>query len=90
MAKGMKVYDQEDEVVAEFNAIERKGDRLIVDGKALGYMRMDMIFTLDEVLKGIKLAFCWAVISYILLLPFFIIRNLFRKKPAKEADSSHY
>jgi hypothetical protein len=89
MAKGMKVYDQEDEVVAEFNAIERKGDRLIVDGKALGYMRMDMIFTLDEVLKGLRLALCWPVISYVLLLPFFIIRNLFRKKPTKEADSSH-
>ena len=90
MAKGMKVYDQEDEVVAEFNAIERKGDRLIVDGKALGYMRMDMIFTVDEVLKGLRLALCWAVISYVLLLPFFIIRNLFRKKPSKEADSPHY
>jgi len=84
MAKGMKVYDQDDEVIAEFNSIERKGDKLIVDGKALGYMRMDMIFTLDEVLQGLKLALSWAVISYILLLPFFVLRHLFRKKPSKK------
>lgn len=80
MAKEMKVYDQDGEVVAVFSSVERKGDKLVVDGKALGYMRMDMIFTLDEILNGLKLALSWGVISFVLLLPYFILRRLFGKK----------
>lgn len=48
MAKETKVYDEDGEVVVVFNSVKRKGDRLVVDGKALGYMPMDMIFTLEE------------------------------------------
>ncbi len=45
MRNGVKVLDQDGEVIAEFYAIKRKDNRLIVDGKALGVMRMDMILT---------------------------------------------
>lgn len=78
----MKVYDQDGEVVAVFSSVERKGDKLVVDGKALGYMRMDMIFTLDEIFNGLKLALSWGVISFILLFPYFSLRRLLRKKPS--------
>ena len=76
----MKVYDQDGEIVAVFNSVERKGDKLVVDGKALGYMRMDMIFTPGEIFNGFKLALCWGVISYILLIPYFSLRHILRKK----------
>ena len=83
----MKVYDENGEVVAVFNSVERKGDRLVVDGKALGYMRMDMIFTLGEIFNGLKMALCWGVISFILLLPYFSLRRIyhrFRKRPSQK------
>ena len=80
MAKEMKVYDENGEVVAVFSSVERRGDRLVVDGKALGYMRMDMIFTPGEIFNGLKMALCWGVISFILLLPYFSLRHLFRRK----------
>jgi hypothetical protein len=79
MANEIKVYDQDGEIVAVFNSVERKGDKLVVDGKALGYMRMDMIFTFEEILHGLKMALCWGVISFILLLPYYSIRHLFRR-----------
>ncbi len=85
MVKEMKVYDQDNEIVAVFNSVKRKGDKLVVDGKALGYMRMDMIFTLEEIFNGLKMMLCWGVISFILLLPYFSLRRLyhrFRQRPS--------
>ena len=83
MAKETKVYDENGEVVVEVYSIKRKGDQLVVDGKALGVMRMDMIFTLEEIFNGLKMVLCWGVISFILLLPYFSLRRLyhsFRKR----------
>lgn len=79
MAKETKVYDENGEIAVAFLSIKRKGDSLVVDGKALGTMRMDMVFTLEEIFNGLKMALCWGVISFILLLPYFILRRLFRR-----------
>ena len=79
MEKGVKVLDQDGEVIAEFYAIKRKDNRLIVDGKALGVMRMDMILTPRELLKGFKMALSWSVLSYILLVPYFTLREIVRR-----------
>ena len=79
MGKGVRVLDQDGEVIAEFYAIKRKDNRLIVDGKALGVMRMDMILTPAELLKGFKMALSWGVLSYILLVPYFTLREVFRR-----------
>jgi len=80
----MKVYTENGSVAASFDSVRRVGDKLIVDGKALDAMRMDMIFTLEETLSGIKMALCWGVISYFLLLPFFLLRRLFSRRSAEE------
>lgn len=79
MEDGVKVLDQDGEVIAEFYAIKRKDNRLIVDGKALGVMRMDMVLLPRELLKGVKMALSWDVLSYILLVPYFTVREGFRR-----------
>ncbi len=79
MGNGVKVLDQDGEVIAEFYAIKRQDNRLIVDGKALGVMRMDMILTPPELLKGFKMALSWSVLSYVLLIPYFTVREIFRR-----------
>ena len=84
MKQPMTVYTQDGSIAAEFNSVRREGDKLIVDGKALGAMRMDMVFRLEEVLKGIKMALSWPLISYVLLLPYFILRRRFFKRSAEE------
>jgi len=79
MENGVKVLDQDGEVIAEFYAIKRKDNRLIVDGKALGVMRMDMVLLPRELLKGVKMALSWDVLSYILLVPYFTVREVLRR-----------
>ena len=90
MSNGVRVFNEDGEVIAEFYAVKRKDNRLIVDGKALGVMRMDMIFTSEELLKGLKVVFSWSVASYILLIPYFTVRAAFRrcfKGPRKGIDA---
>jgi hypothetical protein len=90
MSNGVRVFNEDGEVIAEFYAVKRKDNRLIVDGKALGVMRMDMIFTSEELLKGLKVVFSWSVVSYILLIPYFTVRAAFRrcfKGPRKGIDA---
>jgi hypothetical protein len=60
--------------------VKRKGDRLVVDGKALGTMSMDMIFTLEEIFNALKIAFCWGMVSFILLFPYFSLIYAFKRR----------
>ncbi len=46
-----------------------------MDTKALDVMRMDVIITPSEVWKILKMVFSWPVISFILLLPYFALRQ---------------
>jgi len=80
MKPGVKAYSDDGNVVAEFYSVKREGDKLVIDSKALGVMRMDMTVPLDEVLRCFKVLVCWATVTYILLIPYFLIRKLFRKQ----------
>jgi len=76
MKNGVKVFNEDGEVVAVFYSVRRKGDRLVIDGKALDVMRMDMILTPREILKLARMTLCWGVISFILLLPYFGLKRI--------------
>ena len=85
MKKGMTIYTEDGSIAAVFYSVKREGDKLVVDAKALDAMRMDMVFTLGEVWHGLRLALSWAVLSYVLLLPYFAVKyTLFRGKGKKE------
>ncbi len=73
------VYTQTGSVAVVIHSVRREGDKLVADGKALGTMRMDMIFTLEEVFNALKIALCWGVISFILLLPYFGLTHIFKR-----------
>jgi len=75
------MYDRNGEVVAAFYSVTREGDNLVIDGKALDVMRMDMIITPAEVWKSLKIVFSWPVISFIFLLPYFTLRKSMASKP---------
>lgn len=76
LKRGIKAYTEDGNVAAEIYSLNRRGDRIIIDGKALGVMRMDMVLTLAEVLRGFKLLLCWAIISFVLLIPYFGMKRL--------------
>ena len=81
--KPVSLCDRNGEVVAAFYSVNREGDKLVIDAKALDVMRMDMIITPAQVLKGLRMVFCWSVISFILLLPYFALRRLVARKPGE-------
>lgn len=79
MKDGVRVLGEDGEVIAEFYGIKRRDNRLVVDGKALGVMRMDMILTPGELLRGARILFSWGVVSFVLLVPYFVVRGAFRR-----------
>ena len=79
MKTPVKIYTEDGEIAAEFYTVSRRGDRLVIDGKALGVMRMDMIMTPGEVLRTFRLVASWAIISFLLLIPYFALRGLFAR-----------
>ena len=83
MKEPVSLCDRNGEVVAAFYSVNREGDKLVIDAKALDVMRMDMIVTPAQVLKSLRMVFCWPVISFILLLPYFALRRLGTRKPGK-------
>lgn len=65
MKNGMRVFNEGGDVIAVFYSVRRDGDKLVVDGKALETMRMDMIFKAEEVLKGLRLVLSWQAVSFV-------------------------
>jgi hypothetical protein len=81
MKKAVTIRNETGDEAAAIYSIKRVGDKLVMDGKALGTMQMDMILSTEDALRAVKLMFTWAVISFVLLLPYYALRNgLSRKK----------
>ena len=80
MKPGVKAYSEDGNIVAEFYSVKREGDKLFIDSKALGVMRMDMVLPLEEVLRSFKVLVVWATVSYVLLIPYFALKKLFRRQ----------
>ncbi|MFC1905327.1 hypothetical protein ACFLXL_00780 [Chloroflexota bacterium] len=79
MSRNATIYTDSGSVALVLSSVRREGDKLVIDGKALGEMRMDMILTVGEVFKVIRIVLCWGVISFILLLPFFGLKRIFKR-----------
>jgi hypothetical protein len=81
MRKAVTIRNETGDEAAAIYSVKRVGDKLVMDGKALGTMQMDMILSTEDALRAVKLMFTWAVISFVLLLPYYAIKSwLSRKK----------
>ena len=65
---------------ASISSVRRVGDKLVMDGKALGTMEIDMVLSTEDALRAVRMMFSWAGLSFIILLPFHAIRNKIAKK----------
>jgi len=75
MKKVVTIRNETGDEAASIYAVERVGDKLVMDGKALGTMQMDMILSAEDAFRAVKMAFSWEVLSFMLLLPFYLVRN---------------
>ncbi|MFC2067647.1 hypothetical protein ACFLTP_01520 [Chloroflexota bacterium] len=80
MKKNAIVYTDSGSIALVINSVRREGDKLVIDGKALGEMRMDMVLRLPEVFNIFKIIFCWEVVIFILLVPFFYFNRVVMKR----------
>jgi hypothetical protein len=65
---------------ASISSVRRVGDKLVMEGKALGTMHMDMILSAEDALRAVRMMFSWHGLSFIILLPFFALRNKIAKR----------
>jgi hypothetical protein len=65
---------------ASIYSMKRVGDKLVMEGKALGTMQMDMILSTEDALRAVRMMFSWAGLSFIILLPFYAIKNKIAKR----------
>ena len=75
MKEGIDIVNEVGDIAVTIYSVKREGDKLVMDGKALGTMRMDMILSAEEAFRGLKIALSWQCISFVLLLPYFWITN---------------
>lgn len=88
MKEGVSAYTTEGEPIVTFYSAKREGDKLVVDVKVLDSMQMDIVFTVKEVFGGLKLALSWPVISFLLLVPFFVLKQCFSRKKTETGDNT--
>jgi nitric oxide reductase large subunit len=79
MRKAITIYNENGDEAAAIYSVRRVRDKLVMDGKALGTMQMDMILNSEDALRAIRLFFTWAVISFALMLPIYALRNALRQ-----------
>jgi len=90
MKRGVVIRTENGDEAASIYSIRRSGDKLIMDGSALGTMRMDMVMTVEDALQAAKMAFCWDVFCFAMLLPYYIIRNRIRGGEKKDDSKPNW
>ena len=78
MSKSLELFTKDKTLAAEIKSVNRVKDNLVFNAKLLGTMDMDIYLDCDGILKGIKMGFNWGVLSYILLLPYFVIKSILK------------
>ncbi|OPL14266.1 MAG: hypothetical protein AVO39_09335 [delta proteobacterium MLS_D] len=85
MKNVVTIRNETGDEAASVYSIKRVGDKLVMDGKALGTMRMEMILSADDAVRAVKMALSWQVVSYMLfVLPWYFIKRGFAKKSKRE------
>jgi hypothetical protein len=75
----VSLYDRNGQPAATFNSIDREGDKLVMEAKALEVMDVEVVMTPSSFFKMIPMVVSWPVISFILLLPYFGLKRLFKR-----------
>ncbi len=76
----LTIRDDTGDEVASISSVRRVSDKLVMDGKALGTMQVDMILSTEDALRAVRMMFSWQGLSFIFFLPFYGIRNKITKK----------
>jgi hypothetical protein len=73
------IYTETGTPALVIQAVRRRGDTLVIEGKALGSMYMDMLLSSRDFFRVLRVACTWGMLSFLLLLPFYAGRSALRR-----------
>ena len=79
------IYTETGSPALVIQGIRREGDKLVVEGKALGSMYMDMVLSARDFLRLLRVMCSWGLLSFLLLLPLYCLRSVWRRLTGKRA-----
>ena len=71
----IRILNDEGSVVMTIEAVEREGERLVIEGRLMGAWKSKMYVTPDTILKMLRFLLNPSLLWYLVLLPFFIIKD---------------
>ncbi|OPX94698.1 MAG: hypothetical protein A4E53_00020 [Pelotomaculum sp. PtaB.Bin104] len=81
--KYVHIINDEGATMMTMQKMGREGDQMTVEGSLMGAWVCTMYINPEETLRMIRLLCSWTVISYMLSLPFILLKRRFKKKPKK-------
>ena len=79
VASEATIYTETGSPALVIQAVKRRGDTLVIEGKALGSMYMDMLLSGGDFLRVLRVMCSWGLVSFLLLLPFYGLRSAVRR-----------
>ncbi|MCL5735772.1 MAG: hypothetical protein M1274_09345 [Actinobacteria bacterium] len=74
------IFTETGSPVLVIQAVRRRGDKLVIEGKALGSMYMDMLLSPGDFVRMFRVICSWGLIAFLLLLPFHVLAAVFRTR----------
>lgn len=84
--KSIIAYNEDGQPVMEVFSLELQGDQLVMDGKALDSMRMDVYISIDEIAQGMDIVLTKDVFKFAFKLPGALLRNRKKKQQMTKED----
>jgi hypothetical protein len=81
MGKGVEatIYTETGSPALIIEAVSRRGDKLVIEGKALGSIYMDMLLSAKDFPRLLRVVCSWGLISFLLLLPYFALASAVKR-----------
>ena len=65
------IYTESGTPALVIQAVRREGGTLVIEGKAMGSMYMDMLVPPMDFLRVLRVMCSWGLVSFLLLFPFY-------------------
>ena len=76
----VKIFNESGDVVMSMESFSLEGDNLVIEGRLMGAWKSKMYFPVKQFTRMLKLLANFSVISFILLLPFTLIKGKIKRQ----------
>jgi hypothetical protein len=73
------IYTQTGSPALVIQGVRREGGRLVIEGKALGSMYMDMVLSPGDFARVLRVVCSRALVAFVLLVPFYALASAVRR-----------